>query len=132
MLTVRSLVHGDFRAKNLIYEIGSCSIKAVIDFEWCFNGSPFYDLGLMLVEWSCPDSQTYFNREIIKAILDGYSEVIGRKINLDEKIKFWMYYSALSDSSTYLLRVARKAFVEGKKINQRLYMYDKARMALNL
>jgi Ser/Thr protein kinase RdoA (MazF antagonist) len=125
------LVHGDYRSKNLIFDPQGDEIKAVIDFEWYFFGPVLYDLGLMLVEWSCPDRQESLNKEMLEAVLSGYSEELGKEISLDEEIKFWMYYSALSDATTFLLRKA-KNFSSSEKIKIGSFMYQKALMARDL
>jgi aminoglycoside phosphotransferase (APT) family kinase protein len=122
------LVHGDYRSKNLIFNQQSDEVEAVIDFEWYFFGPTLYDLGLMLVEWSCPDRQDYFDKEILEAILSGYSEGYGQKVELNEEIKFWMYYSALSDATTFLLRRAQNSS-SSEKIKIGSFMYQKALMA---
>jgi len=128
----KSLVHGDYRSKNMLFSEEN-KIKAVVDFEWCFYGPSLYDLGLMLVEWSCLDGQKDFNKKILEVILGGYSDAMGIKYEIDERIKFWMYYSALCDSATYFLRKAEVAKMAGKgKVAMKSYMYDKAQKSLNL
>lgn len=125
------LVHGDYRSKNLIFDHQGDEVEAVIDFEWYFFGPVLYDLGLMLVEWSCPDRQEYLDKKMLEAILSGYSEELGKKISLDEEIKFWMYYSALSDATTFLLRKAKNSS-SSEKIKIGSFMYQKALMARDL
>ncbi|MFA6253711.1 MAG: phosphotransferase [Candidatus Paceibacterota bacterium] len=125
------LVHGDFRSKNLIFEKKTEKIKAVIDFEWCFLGPALYDLGLMLVEWSCPDQQQFFDQEMLETILQTYSNEAGKQYSLNEEIKFWMYYSALCDAATYLWRKATY-HNSSEKIHLNSFMYQKASSVKNL
>lgn len=128
-----SLVHGDWRSKNLLYQPAGNGILAVFDFEWCFYGPRLYDLGLMLVEWSYPDGGSGFDFDLIATILESYSKASGRSYRLDENLKFWMYYAALCDAATYFVNAALKnnLFQPTKELRSS-YMYQKARAVLDL
>lgn len=49
-----ALVHGDYRLDNLIVDVGSCSVRAVLDWELSTLGDPLADLGTLLVYWGVP------------------------------------------------------------------------------
>ncbi|MFA5155157.1 MAG: phosphotransferase [Patescibacteria group bacterium] len=118
-----SLVHGDWRSKNLIYQPAGDEIKTVLDFEWSFYGPRWYDLGLMLVEWSYPDGGDGFDQEIISGIISAYFKNSGRSGRLDDNLKFWMYYAALCDAATYFLGIAPGQPIKSLTDS---YMYQKA------
>lgn len=127
----RSLVHGDFRSKNLLYKLDNSEVAVVVDFEWCFYGPNKYDLGLMLVEWSCPDGDKTFDQEMIRTIINSYSLERGQEYKFDKELKFWMYYAALCDAATYICRLAERSFSGESKQHISSYMYQKAKLALN-
>ena len=49
-----SIVHGDYRIGNLMYDINLKSIKAVLDWELSTIGDPLADLGWLLSYWGDP------------------------------------------------------------------------------
>jgi len=49
-----ALVHGDFRLDNLIVDVGSGSVSAVLDWELATLGDPLADLGTLLAYWGVP------------------------------------------------------------------------------
>lgn len=49
-----SLVHGDFRLDNLIVDVASGEVRAVLDWELATLGDPLADLALLLVYWGGP------------------------------------------------------------------------------
>jgi aminoglycoside phosphotransferase (APT) family kinase protein len=49
-----ALVHGDFRLDNLIVDVGSGEVRAVLDWELATLGDPLADLGTLLAYWGVP------------------------------------------------------------------------------
>ena len=49
-----SLVHGDYRIDNLIFEAGKPRIAAVLDWELSTLGHPFSDLAYQCMQWRMP------------------------------------------------------------------------------
>jgi len=49
-----SLVHGDYRIDNLIFEAGKPKIAAVLDWELSTLGHPFSDLAYQCMQWRMP------------------------------------------------------------------------------
>ncbi|MFA5184079.1 MAG: phosphotransferase [Patescibacteria group bacterium] len=128
-----SLVHGDWRSKNLIYQAAGDKVLAVTDFEWCFYGPCLYDLGLMLVEWSCPDGQAAFDPAMLEAIIAAYSEASGHDYQLDENLKFWLYYPALCDAATYFLNLLPGSQASAPlRVLSSSHMYRKAQAVKSL
>lgn len=49
-----ALVHGDFRLDNLVVDVASGEVRAVLDWELATLGDPLADLALLLVYWGGP------------------------------------------------------------------------------
>jgi aminoglycoside phosphotransferase (APT) family kinase protein len=49
-----SLVHGDYRIDNLIFDAGKPKIAAVLDWELSTLGHPFSDLAYQCMQWRMP------------------------------------------------------------------------------
>jgi aminoglycoside phosphotransferase (APT) family kinase protein len=54
-----SLVHGDFRIDNLMYEEGGARVLAVLDWELATIGHPFADLAYMLMHHRLPNAGVF-------------------------------------------------------------------------
>ncbi len=52
-----SLVHGDYRIDNLIFEAGRPRIAAVLDWELSTLGHPFSDLAYQCMQWRMPPGE---------------------------------------------------------------------------
>ena len=76
-LTV-SLLHGDFRPKNILWNNGS--ISGIIDWEHSFYGDPYYDIAIMFY---------YLNDEEKQLFIENY----GLNYFDDDKLK---YFNSLS------------------------------------
>jgi len=50
------LVHGDYRLDNLIVDVASGEVRAVLDWELATLGDPLADLGTLLAYWGVPAS----------------------------------------------------------------------------
>jgi len=53
-----SVVHGDFRFDNVMFDHGLHRITAIFDWELCAVGDPLADLGLLLAYWAADDGLT--------------------------------------------------------------------------
>jgi len=94
------LLHGDPNLNNFIVDSRG-KIKAVVDFEYCKAGDPFYDLGMF----------NYFNysyKDSLKYFLEGYYDECHFFDKFYDKI---IYYSLLSSirMSSILLTQANRA-----------------------
>ena len=49
--SVRSLVHGDFRLDNMIFDRNEPKLLAIIDWEICTTGHPIADLASLIMQW---------------------------------------------------------------------------------
>jgi aminoglycoside phosphotransferase (APT) family kinase protein len=49
-----TVVHGDYRLDNLVFDPGSKDIRAVLDWEMSTLGDPLMDLAVLLVYWEQP------------------------------------------------------------------------------
>ena len=47
----RSLVHGDFRLDNMIFDRNEPKLLAIIDWEICTTGHPIADLASLIMQW---------------------------------------------------------------------------------
>lgn len=50
----RTLVHGDYRIDNMMFEKGGVRCLAVLDWELSTIGHPFADLGSVIMQWQLP------------------------------------------------------------------------------
>lgn len=50
----RTLVHGDYRLDNLLFEPGGTACVAVLDWELSTTGHPYADLAAVIMQWSMP------------------------------------------------------------------------------
>ena len=50
----RTLVHGDYRIDNMIYDAQSPACKAVLDWELSTLGHPYADLAAVIMQWQLP------------------------------------------------------------------------------
>lgn len=51
---LRTLVHGDFRIDNLLFDHGGPNCAAVLDWELSTLGHPFADLAALVMQWGRP------------------------------------------------------------------------------
>ncbi|MEM6938733.1 MAG: phosphotransferase family protein [Pseudomonadota bacterium] len=50
----RTLVHGDYRLDNMIYDAHSTDCRAILDWELSTIGHPFADLAAVIMQWQLP------------------------------------------------------------------------------
>lgn len=50
----RTLVHGDYRLDNLIFDAKTTDCRAVLDWELSTTGHPFADLAAVIMQWQMP------------------------------------------------------------------------------
>ncbi len=50
----RTLVHGDFRIDNMLFEEDGAACRAVLDWELSTVGHPFADLAAVIMQWQLP------------------------------------------------------------------------------
>ena len=50
----RTLVHGDYRIDNMIFDAQSTDCRAVLDWELSTTGHPFADLAAVIMQWQMP------------------------------------------------------------------------------
>lgn len=53
----RTLVHGDYRIDNMMFEAEGTKCLAVLDWELSTIGHPFADLGSVIMQWQMPQGQ---------------------------------------------------------------------------
>ncbi|MDQ2622293.1 MAG: phosphotransferase family protein [Actinomycetota bacterium] len=84
-----TLVHGDYRLDNVIYS-PTGEVAAVVDWELCTLGDPLADLGLLMVYWVDPGSEsvpllqpatTEPGFPLKRELAEHYAEVSGRDIS---------------------------------------------------
>lgn len=49
------IMHGDFHIANVMFELDSPKVAAIVDWEMCTIGDPMLDLGWLLATWPEPD-----------------------------------------------------------------------------
>lgn len=50
----RTLVHGDYRLDNLLFDCGGTECRAVLDWELSTLGHPYADLASVIMQWQMP------------------------------------------------------------------------------
>jgi aminoglycoside phosphotransferase (APT) family kinase protein len=50
----RTLVHGDYRLDNMIYDATTTDCRAILDWELSTIGHPFADLAAVIMQWQLP------------------------------------------------------------------------------
>jgi len=50
----RTLVHGDYRLDNMIYDADTTDCRAILDWELSTIGHPFADLAAVIMQWQLP------------------------------------------------------------------------------
>ena len=50
----RTLVHGDYRLDNMIYDAQTTDCRAVLDWELSTIGHPYADLASVIMQWQLP------------------------------------------------------------------------------
>ena len=50
----RTLVHGDYRLDNMIYDAETTDCRAILDWELSTIGHPFADLAAVIMQWQLP------------------------------------------------------------------------------
>jgi len=111
------IIHNDFRVQNVLFQ--QDNISAILDFDWSCMGNPLKDLAHAMVEWSFPDGGK-FNRDIFRFFFKGYTSVVP-DINIEE-LKFWIAFSCISDTATYLCDTIDETWNSGKIVS---WMYSK-------
>lgn len=80
-----SVVHNDFRIGNVIVDMGTGSVAAVLDWELATIGDPLADLGYFLTSWPAPDEPLVPTSKMGTAVLEpGYpdrTELLDRYAN---------------------------------------------------
>lgn len=117
-----TLVHGDYRTGNLVYD--GDRIAAVLDWEFACLGDPVLDLA-----WVCaPSNRT--GSELVCFLLEperflgGYAERAGWRPSA-ESLRFWVLYHQVRHTAIWLS--AASAYASGRSTDIRL-----ARMSYSL
>lgn len=113
-----SLVHGDFRIDNLMYEEGSARVLAVLDWELATIGHPFADLAYMLMHHRLPNAGAFrglggIDRQAVglpseSGIVARYAAATGFAV---PALGFWISLSAFRLAS--ILEGVRARIAEG-------------------
>ena len=94
-----SIVHGDYRLGNLIYDLSEVSIKAVLDWELSTIGDPLADFGYMLYPYYLPVGERHGLKgcNLVEENLPTVNEIIETYCKV-RKIKFFdpIFYVVLS------------------------------------
>jgi aminoglycoside phosphotransferase (APT) family kinase protein len=94
-----TLVHGDYRTGNMLFDGGD--ISAVLDWEFAMLGDPLFDLG-----WTCCPSNRvgselvcYLQSE--EAFISGYEQHRGRPVDRDA-LRFWVVFHQVRHALMWL------------------------------
>ena len=114
-----SIVHGDYRLGNVIYENNSNNIKALLDWELSTLGSPYADLGYLLHPHFIPFGQRHGlkNLDFKKENIPSVKEIVEAYCN-EKKIDIidpYFYVILSMFRSTAILEGVYARYVEGNE-----------------
>ena len=98
---VVSLVHGDYRIDNMIFDAGDPTILAIIDWELSTLGHPLADLAYQCMQWRLPHESGFrglggLDRKAIGLPTEqDYVDAYCKRRNI-ERIDNWPFYLAFS------------------------------------
>lgn len=110
-----TLVHGDYRTGNLIYE--EDRIAAVLDWEFACLGDPVLDLAWVCALSNRTDSDLVCYLLPRERFLDGYAERTGRRPS-DHSLRFWELYHQVRHTAIWLS--SARAYATGAATDIRL------------
>ncbi|KAA9160564.1 phosphotransferase family protein [Amycolatopsis acidicola] len=91
-----SLLHGDYRNGNFLFDERSGEIKAVIDWELCYLGDRHSDLAYaMLPAWGSPgESGEFLNSGLVETeqFISQYERLSGLEVDR-ERLNYYMVYA---------------------------------------
>lgn len=121
----QGFIHNDYRVGNVFFQKENPDkIKGIIDFDWGCIGPLSKDFALGILEWSFVDGAQSPDEKVFEAFLDGYNSVSIHKQIDGNDLYQWIWFSGLSDTSTWLCdNLGNPDFI--KKVG-RSYMYQKA------
>lgn len=96
-----SVVHGDYRIDNMIFDRTSHEVLAVLDWELSTLGHPFADLAYQCMQWRLPNAGTFRGLEGIDRKAKGipteadYVALYCQRMGFP-KISNWAFYLAFS------------------------------------
>jgi len=96
-----SIVHGDYRLDNLMFDKDSSNVIAILDWELSTIGHPFADLAYQCMQYYMPSGQRLPGIRNVDFDATGihseaqYIESYCQKMNID-KIDHWHFYLAFS------------------------------------
>jgi aminoglycoside phosphotransferase (APT) family kinase protein len=114
-----SIVHSDFRIGNVIVDMATGSIAAVLDWELATIGDPLADLGYLLTSYPVPEEQLVPTSAMGTAVLEpGYptrAELLGRyadRTGADvSKVNWYAAFAMYKLAALY--EYSRRRFEEG-------------------
>ncbi|MVO14507.1 phosphotransferase family protein [Parasedimentitalea huanghaiensis] len=119
----RSLVHGDYRIDNMIFQHNGTSCQALLDWELSTIGHPYADLAAVIMQWQMPPGQegrglAGVDRKELglptdQQFIDTYCEYRGLKVI--ENFKFYLAFSFFRMAA--ILQGVLKRAVEGNASN---------------
>lgn len=77
------LLHGDFRPKNIMWELDR--VVGVIDWDFCDIGHPYYDLTIISYYLQTPEDKAAFTKGYGKPIAEGlilYFDLLSKFLNV--------------------------------------------------
>ncbi len=118
-----SLVHGDWRIDNLLFDRKTNELKAVLDWELSTLGHPMADLGAQLMQWSMPVGDLGRGLEGVDRVAagipsdDAYVETYAKRVGLQNvpDMKFYVAFAFFRMAA--ILQGVKKRALEGNASN---------------
>lgn len=119
----RTLVHGDFRIDNMIFDSHSAECRAVLDWELSTIGHPYGDLASVIMQWRMPPGNegrglAGVNREALGLPSDrAFVETYCKRRNLSEIKDFGVFLSFSFFRMAAIIQGVAKRALDGNASN---------------
>lgn len=96
-----SLVHNDFKLDNVLIDLETFEVNAVLDWDMCTIGDPIYDLVLTLLYWGQPDDNEVYRYMAMMPYeapswpsrddaLQRYQQIAAHQLEKDDLTFYWV------------------------------------------
>ena len=105
------MVHNDFKLDNMLVDLETLTLNAVVDWDMCTIGDPLFELAILLSYWGHPndnklyrcmcrmpcDAQGWWDR---RQVVAAYSEITGVAVD-EQQLKFYWLLALYRNAVVY-------------------------------